>query len=71
MTPKSDEALAGFPEFMATIRQRLEVGRIQYGDASFDRPEAELIGEIEQELEDVCGWAFVLWTRLRKIKKTS
>lgn len=50
--------------FIARLRQRLAAGAREYGDVSFTRPAAELIDEIQQELEDVCGWAFILWLRL-------
>jgi hypothetical protein len=33
-----------------------------------DRAEVELIDEIQQELEDVCGWSCVLWAKLQAIK---
>ena len=54
-------------EFWLRLRERLEAGARSYGDASFGREPAELAGEIEQELLDVCGWAFVLWCRLRRL----
>ncbi|MCL6545835.1 MAG: hypothetical protein K6T61_11455 [Bryobacteraceae bacterium] len=54
-------------EFWLRLRERLEAGARSYGDASFGREPAELAGEIEHELLDVCGWAFVLWCRLRRL----
>ncbi len=54
-------------EFAIRLRQRLEAGAKQYGDVSFRRDLGELTGEIEQGLLDVCGWAFVLWCRLRRL----
>lgn len=55
---------AAFGRFMARLRARLVAGAREYGDASFDRPAAELVDEIQQEREDVCGWALILWVRL-------
>ena len=55
-------------EFWLRLRERLEAGARSYGDASFRREPAELAGEIEHELLDVCGWAFVLWCRLRRLR---
>jgi hypothetical protein len=55
-------------QFWARLRERLEAGARSYGEASFGREPAELAGEIEQELLDVCGWAFVLWCRLRHLR---
>jgi hypothetical protein len=54
-------------EFWLRLRERLEAGARSYGAASFGREPAELAGEIEQELLDVCGWAFLLWCRLRRL----
>jgi hypothetical protein len=64
-TDSPPSPLDGYPRFIAAVRARLERGRITYGDASFDRPEAELLGEIQQECLDLAGWGFVLWTRLQ------
>ena len=58
-----------WPEFAGTVRARLEKGQVEYGDASFKRPPDELLGEIEEELADVCGWAFVLWCRIYKLRE--
>jgi len=54
-------------EFWLRLHERLEAGARNYGEVSFRRDPAELAGEIEQELLDVCGWAFVLWCRLRRL----
>lgn len=53
--------------FLDLLAARLEAGRREYGDASLLRSPAELVGEIEEELLDVAGWAFVLWLRVRAI----
>ena len=60
--------LAAWPEFMEAIRQRLEKGKKEYGDSSFTRPPPELAEEIEEEILDICGWAFFLWLRMHNIK---
>lgn len=60
-----DEAELG--EFWQQLKARLEAGARHYGDASFRRQPAALAREIEEELLDVCGWAFVLWCRLRDL----
>jgi hypothetical protein len=62
-TPHSDDVR----EFFSLLSRRLEVGAKVYGDHSFLRPPAELAGEIEEEILDICGWAFVLWCRLRRL----
>src|SRR5262249_47533532 len=57
-----------WPEFTAEVERRLEAGARAYGDASFDKPAHELIDEIEQELDDVMGWGFIEWVRLRRLR---
>lgn len=59
---------AHIDRFVARLRTRLEVGAATYGDISFTRPAAELVEEIQQELEDVCGWSLLLWIRLERLK---
>lgn len=62
---KSAKALkTQWPQFVAMVEARLERGVRDYGDKSFSRAPASLIGEIKQELLDVCGWGFILWDRL-------
>ena len=68
ITPKSDAALAQWPEFADEIYARLNMGRRTYGDDSFDRPLERLVIEIQQELMDVCGWSFIMWRRLEEMK---
>lgn len=65
-TPEPDP-LASFPRFASDVRSRLEAGARAYGDKSFSAEPAVLLEEIRQELLDVCGWAFVLATRLEAI----
>jgi hypothetical protein len=68
-TPVSDAAIQDlWPEFAATVRGRLQVGAQAYGDTSFDLPADRLAEEIEQELDDVMGWGFILWCRMRRLR---
>lgn len=57
-----------FPAFVAELRGRLEAGARAYGDRSFDRAPAELLGELEQEALDLAGWGFVLFERIRRAR---
>lgn len=66
-TTPAPESLIGFEDFAARIRGRLEVGKREYGDSSFRRPMVELVGEIQEELLDVAGWAFILYSRLERL----
>ena len=59
---------AAFSLFTDRIRRRLEVGAREYGDASLSRPVPELLDEMQQELEDVCGWCTILWMRLNNLR---
>jgi hypothetical protein len=68
LTSLSTDALTRWPEFVEMVEARLERGARDYGDASFTRPPIEIVGEVEQELLDVMGWGFVLWTRVSALK---
>ena len=55
--------------FVETVRRRLDAGHREYGDASFARDPDELLAEIQEEIEDIAGWSFVLWCRLRDLRE--
>jgi hypothetical protein len=55
--------------FVDRLRARLITGAATYDNASFTRPAPELVDEVQQELEDVCGWSLLLWIRLERLKK--
>lgn len=57
-----------WPTFIQSIYRRLEMGRLQYGDESFDKPLSLLLHEVEQEVIDQAGWSFILWSRLQRLK---
>jgi hypothetical protein len=59
---------AEFDVFADAVADRLEHGAQAYRDRSFERPSVELVGEVLEELEDVAGWAFLLWTRLQRMR---
>ena len=68
---RSTEAdpLAGFGRFAANVRSRLAAGRLMYGDASFARDPAELVGELQQEALDLAGWGYILFCRLEAMRE--
>ena len=68
-TPLSDAALDSFPEFISSVRARLDAGRDAYGDASFTRPTKELLDELMMEAKDLAGWGFILWYRCRELRR--
>ncbi len=57
-----------FSDFAAAVEGRLQQGATTYGDRSFHREPADLAGEVEQELLDVCAWSFILWCRVRALR---
>jgi len=59
---------ADVDRFVSRLRDRLVAGAAKYGDASFHRPAAELIDEIQQETEDIAGWGLILWLRLERLR---
>jgi hypothetical protein len=58
-----------FNAFISAVASRLQAGEGEYQNRSFARPPAELAGEIEEELEDVAGWAFILWCRIARLRE--
>ncbi|MBK8100638.1 MAG: hypothetical protein IPK26_26410 [Planctomycetes bacterium] len=60
---------ADIDRFVARLRARLAAGAATYGDRSFTRPAGELVDEVQQELEDVCGWSLLLWVRLERLRQ--
>ncbi len=58
-----------YPEYSQQLLDRLKAGAKQYGDVSYERAAGDLVEEIQQELLDVSGWAFILWTRLEELKR--
>jgi hypothetical protein len=56
--------------FVARLRARLIAGAAIYGNASFTRPAPELVDEVQEELEDVCGWSLLLWIRLERLRQS-
>ena len=59
---------AQWPAFMSEVRARLEKGRDEYQDRGFNRPPAELLGELHEEALDLAGWGFVLWHRIETLR---
>lgn len=59
---------ADLDRFVQRLRARLVAGAATYGDRSFTRPAGGLIDEVQEELEDVCGWSLLLWIRLDRLR---
>lgn len=69
-TPISDEAISTFDAFTAQVRSRLDRGRQDYGDSSFDRPLGDVLRELSEEALDIAGWGFIVWARIERLKRT-
>lgn len=55
-------------QFIESLRTRLNQGAKDYGEKSFSRHLPDLLGELEQELLDQAGWAYVGWCRIQRLK---
>jgi hypothetical protein len=55
--------------FAAAVGNRLAAGQRTYGDVSLEASPHALAGELEDELLDLAGWGFILWRRLRALRK--
>jgi hypothetical protein len=56
-------------KYVEGVEARLAAGERVYGGTSFERPTLELLTEIEEELLDVTGWGYVLWSRLQRMRE--
>jgi hypothetical protein len=63
------KTIDAFPAFAERVRARLEAGRVyEAAKPAAERPALDLVREIQEELEDVCGWSVALWARLEAIR---
>ena len=58
-----------WPDFERKMKARLEEGFATYGDGSFTKPLPETLEEIEEEIFDQIGWAFIALVRIQNIRK--
>jgi hypothetical protein len=54
--------------FVGKITERLKAGATEYGDRSFLTTTPSTVDEIQEELADVCGWSFIAWCKLERLK---
>jgi hypothetical protein len=67
--PLSDLKLkSDLPVYVSLLEERLRKGADSYGDASFSMPPQDAIAEIQQEVLDISGWGFILWSRLEDLR---
>lgn len=62
MTPEERHVLE--EQFIARLRERWKHGGSVYGEVSFRLPPLATAEEILQEVEDLAGWAFILWCQI-------
>lgn len=60
--------LEAVERFFNAVEIRLHAGAVAYGNRSYARRPGDLLREIEEELLDICGWGFILWTKLQQLK---
>lgn len=54
--------------FWQRVTKRVKQGEREYGNFSFESSPLTLVEEVQQELEDVVGWGYILWSRLERAK---
>ena len=54
-----------FAKFIRTMSERLTRGHLEYGDESFSKPHDTLTNEMEEEILDIIGWAFIRWVKIQ------
>jgi hypothetical protein len=57
-----------FLKFVDKVLYRLKEGQREYGNKSFSMEPDVLLTEIEEEILDICGWAYILHTRMEKLR---
>lgn len=58
-----------FEAFIRQVQERLSAGQREYGDVSFSRDPTDLLNEIQEELMDICGWGYILHSRLARVQR--
>ena len=57
------------PAFLFSALKRMVNGSQRYGGASLDLHPSALLRELECELIDQPGWAYLSWRRIRKLRR--
>lgn len=63
------DTLKDFRLFADFVLSRLEAGREEYGDQSFGTPMNMTLEEIEEECLDICGWGYILWLKVYRMRR--
>jgi len=62
------DPLDDWDDWSRQCRERLEAGRLEYGDRSFSESPDELAREIQEEAMDLGAWAFILSRRTSRLR---
>ena len=64
------KTIEAFPAFAERVRTRLEAGRVyETTNPAVERSSLDLIRQIQEEIEDICGWSVGLWARLEALRR--
>jgi hypothetical protein len=69
VTDKQKEDFPDFPGFVAAQLRRLEKGRELYGDQSLEKTPSQVLREVREEIEDICGWSYWAWRTVTRLIK--
>ena len=58
-----------FPEFAEQVRAKLARGQVIFEDRNFSKNPVDLMHEVQEELVDVMGWSFLVWSRLQAMRE--
>lgn len=58
-------------QYMSNLQLRIEAGAREYGDESFAKKAASTIEEIQEEVLDIAGWGYILYTRLERLRNAA
>jgi len=58
-----------FKKFVDDLDAKMQKGYEEYGDKSFSKEPQQLIQELIEEVEDICGWGLILKVRLEQMKE--
>ncbi len=62
------DPLRDWPEFARAVYGRLCKGAEQYRNTSLELGPQRLLAELLEEIEDICGWSFLVWLRVRDME---
>jgi hypothetical protein len=58
-----------FPDFVGAVAARLRAGDKEYGGSIEVKTPLAVCREVQEEIEDMMGWSYFLWQKMRRISK--